>query len=97
MNDVEKEYIAASVIDQSLLLLVLFAKTFEGRLSDLVVKDIDEFPHLKDSAFIWVELEEELIQIRHMLIDRFNCAQNLVSHSANVLGARTPHVLGANP
>lgn len=30
-----------------------------------------------------------------MLIDRFNCAQNLVSHSANVLGARTPHGLGA--
>ena len=34
MNDVKKEYITASVIDQPLLLLVLFAKTFEGRLSD---------------------------------------------------------------
>ena len=34
VNDVEKEYITASVIDQPLLLLVLFAKTFEGFLCD---------------------------------------------------------------
>ena len=69
MNDVEKERIAASVIDQLLLLLVLFAKFFEICLSDLEVEHIQKLPHLKDSALIWVELEEELIQIWHMFID----------------------------